>query len=158
MAAAALSHVCWNIKSKRAKILFYRDNRRPVNPASFYRKGKLYCCRMFCKKKEHSLLKQPVAVSVACPFKGCPLVKKSILWENRVQKRHHNGRKHKTKPLIWLFGPRSFHCLCIRRTPLIFGLSVALQVKSLATAIATYSGFDVKCIASSFLPPAGKKN
>lgn len=53
--------------------------------------------------------------------------------------------------------PHSSHCLCSGRTPLIFGLSVALQVKSLATAIATYSVLDVECMASSLLPLAGEE-
>lgn len=72
-------------------------------------------------------------------------------------KEPNNERTHKTKAQIWLSAPHSFHCLCSGRTPLIFGLSVALQVKSLATAIATCSVLDVECMASSLLPLAGGK-
>lgn len=75
-----------------------------------------------------------------------------LCFENRssyFKKRHDNKRAHKNLSLRWLLIPHSFHCVCIRRTPLIFGLSTSLMAKSLATTIATYSEFNVKCMASN---------
>lgn len=104
---------------------------------------------------------QPFAFRLAFPFKQRPSVKKKKKKINSMREQspeeQNNERKHKTKALIWLSVPHSFHCLCSGRTPLIFGLSVALQVKSLATAIATYSVLDVECMASPLLPLAGEK-
>lgn len=113
---------------------------------------KMFCIYKYCVQRQcfaFLWLVSSYAVFCCAFFMLINLEINSLIF---LTDRHDNERADKKKQLL-----NSCSCLCIRRTPLIFGLFMTLQAKSLATTIATYSEFNVKCMASSSCHQPGKK-